>query len=222
MLLLIQVHQRQTNLTRSTVNSPHGFAGENGTRLSNNSQRLAMASGSALVRPFVSPAYALPRHLATSATSSQASPIVPGSALWTQSPRNPNWQLRELGLSRICGLSAFTSSGLRIFGKDGSPARRTGLRKFGSEGAPGIYFEGRAGVSVVNMAPDIGAGEIGRQSGRPEMFSTESYVPPAWASHLHPIPSSFTSLGIVRIHISMLFCAVIIVEYVCPAKPKWW
>lgn len=36
------------------------------------------------------------------------------------------------------------------------------------------------------------------QGSRPEMLSTAPYTPPSWASHLHPAPSQFVSLGQVR------------------------
>ncbi|CAM6104479.1 unnamed protein product [Calypogeia fissa] len=151
-----------------------------------------MASTRTLMRPYASCATTIPLHSATSASSSHSIAFSSASTLF---PRIPNLQLLETSLSRICGFPPFTSCGLQIFDK--RVDRIWGNGKFRRLGTQGRDLEGRAAVSVVIMAAENnGSGYVGHQGGRPDMFTTEAYVPPAWASHLHPIPPSFTSLGI--------------------------
>ncbi|BBN07331.1 D-cysteine desulfhydrase [Marchantia polymorpha subsp. ruderalis] len=53
----------------------------------------------------------------------------------------------------------------------------------------------RAATSSMELSTKTG-GEVEHDGKRPPMFKEESYSPPSWAAHLHPIPPSFFSLGL--------------------------
>lgn len=57
----------------------------------------------------------------------------------------------------------------------------------------------RAATSSMELSTKTG-GEVEHDGKRPPMFKEESYSPPSWAAHLHPIPPSFFSLGLVSVH----------------------
>ncbi|KAL3688961.1 hypothetical protein R1sor_015270 [Riccia sorocarpa] len=70
--------------------------------------------------------------------------------------------------------------------------------KFGSHGSGFRGFKIGAAVESMEVSPKAENGAEFEKDGnkRPPLFTEGVYSPPSWASHLHPIPSNYVSLGL--------------------------